>query len=102
MPIEAHEHTHNKQENKHTNKQTHTYLCNAGASECHNDSDYVDCELELQELGDAVVDVPPPHHRLHDAGEVVVCQDDVRGLLCHVGASDALSSTQEGAVFRAG
>ena len=70
-------------------------LCDARAAEGHDDGHDVDGELELQELGDAVVDVPPPHHRLHDAGEVVVCQDDVGRLLGHVGTGDALSTTQQ-------
>lgn len=67
-----------------------SYLCNAGAGEGHDDGDHVDGELELQKLGNAVVDVPSPHDRLHDAGEVVVRQDDVRRLLGHVRTGDAL------------
>lgn len=66
------------------------YLRDAGARESHDDGHDVDGQLELQELGDAVVDVAAPHHRLDDAGEVVVRQDDVRSLLRHVGACDAL------------
>ena len=65
-------------------------LGDAGAGEGHDDGDHVDGELELQELGDAVVDVPAPHHGLHDAAEVIVCQDDVRRLLRHVRPRDAL------------
>ena len=42
-----------------------------------NDGDHVDCELELEELGDAVVDVPSPHDRLDNTREVVVSEDDV-------------------------
>lgn len=66
------------------------YLRDAGARESHDDGHHVDGQLELQELGDAVVDVAAPHHRLDDAGEVVVRQDDVRSLLGHVSACDAL------------
>ena len=65
-------------------------LGDAGSGEGHNDGDHIDSELELQELGDAVVDVPAPHHSLHDAAEVIVCQDDVRRLLRHVRPCDAL------------
>lgn len=66
-------------------------LRDAGPGEGHDDGHHVDGELELQELGDAVVDVPPPHDGLDDAGEVVVGQDDVRRLLRHVCAGDALT-----------
>lgn len=66
------------------------HLCNAGTSESHDDGHYVDCELKLQELGDAVIDVTAPHHSLYDAGEVVISQDDVRGFLSHVSPSNTL------------
>lgn len=49
----------------------------AGTDEGDKDSDNVDSELKLQELGDAVIDVATPHDGLDDAGEVIVCQDDV-------------------------
>ncbi len=68
-------------------------LGDAGSGEGHNDGDHIDGELELQELGDAVVDVPAPHHGLHDAAEVIVCQDDVRCLLRHIRPCDALQNT---------
>lgn len=53
------------------------HLSNAGAREGHDHGHHVDRQLELQELGDAVVDVAAPHDRLDDAGEVVISQDDV-------------------------
>lgn len=49
----------------------------AGTNEGDKDSNNVDSKLKLQELGYAVVDVATPHDSLDDAGEVVVCQDDV-------------------------
>lgn len=67
-----------------------TDLRDARSSEGHDDGHHVNSELKLEELGDAVVDVPAPHHRLDDAAEVVVCQDDVGRLLGHVSAGDAL------------
>lgn len=67
-----------------------THLCNAGAREGHDHGHHVDSQLELQEFGYAVVDITAPHHCLDDAAEVVVCQDDVGGLLGHICASDAL------------
>lgn len=75
-------------------------LGDASAGEGHNDGDHIDGELELQELGDAVVDVSAPHHGLHDAAEVVICQDDVRRLLRHVCPSDALQNTACRLVYR--
>jgi len=71
------------------------YLSDAGAAEGHDDGHHVHRELELEELGDAVVDVPPPHHRLHDAAEVIIGQDDVRRFFSHVGSSYALKRDQE-------
>lgn len=75
----------------HTHTHTHSSdLCDAGASESHNDGHDVDSELELKKLGDAVVDVSAPHHRLDDAAEVIVGQNDIRRLLGHVRTSNAL------------
>jgi len=65
-------------------------LDGASAHKGYHHSHDVDGELELEELGDRVVHVPAPHHRLDDAGEVVVRQDDVRRLLGHVSAGDTL------------
>lgn len=62
----------------------------ADADEGDGNGDDVNCELELQELGDRVVHVPAPHDGLHDGREVVVGQDDVACLLCHVSSGDAL------------
>lgn len=66
------------------------HLGDAGPGERHDHGHHVDGQLELQELGDAVVDVPPPHDGLHNAGEVVIGQDDVRRLFCHICAGDSL------------
>lgn len=74
---------------------TAPHLRDAGAREGHDDGHDVHGQLELQELGDAVVDVASPHHRLDDAGEVVVRQDDVRCLFRHVRARDALEEQGE-------
>lgn len=70
------------------------HLCDAGTGERHDHGHYVDGQLELQELGDAVVDVPSPHDGLDDAGEVVVRQDDVGRLLRHVCAGDSLTRSR--------
>ena len=69
-------------------------LSDAGPGEGYNDSHNIDCQLELQELGDAVVDVAAPHHRLDDAAEVVISQDDVRRLFGHVCPRDALTEIE--------
>lgn len=70
------------------------YLSDAGPGEGHDDGHYVDRELELQELGDAIVDVSPPHHRLDDAAEVVIGQDDVGRLFGHVCPRDTLAEIE--------
>lgn len=70
--------------------ETDGYLGDAGTGEGHNHGHHIDGQLELQEFGDAVVDIPAPHNGLHDAGEVIVGQDDVGCLLGHVGTGDAL------------
>ena len=59
-------------------------LDGAGPGEGHHHRHHIHRQLELEELRDGVVHVSAPHHRLHDAGEVVVGKDDVGGLLCHV------------------
>ena len=48
------------------------YLDNTGTQEGYDDCHQVDGELELKELGDAVVHVATPHHRLHDAREIII------------------------------
>lgn len=53
------------------------HLGDAGSREGHDHGHHVDRQLELQELGDAVIHVASPHHGLDDAGEVVVGEDDV-------------------------
>ena len=53
------------------------HLGDARPCEGHNHRHHIDSQLELQELGDAVIDITPPHHCLHNAAEVVICQDDV-------------------------
>jgi len=60
------------------------YLDGACAEERSDDSDDVDSQLELQELGYAVVDVATPHDSLDDTREVVVSQDDVWCFLRYV------------------
>ena len=54
-----------------------TVLYGTGSYERNNDGNNVHSQLELEELGDTVVDIPPPHDSLDDAGEVVVRQNDV-------------------------
>lgn len=68
-----------------------THFDDAGSQEGNYDSDHVDRELELEELSDAVVDVPAPHDSLHNTCEVVVCQDDVGSLLGYIRTSNALA-----------
>lgn len=74
------------------------YLCDACASEGHDDGHHVDSELELEELGDAVVDVAAPHHSLDNAGEVIVSQNDVRCFLSHICTGNTLSGDRDGGV----
>lgn len=69
-------------------------LGDTGSSEGYDDSDHVDRQLELKKLGDAVVDVSAPHHGLNDAAEVVISQNDVRRLLCHICPCDALQTVK--------
>jgi len=67
-------------------------LDDASTDEGDSYSDCVDGQLELEKLGDAVVDVTSPHDRLDDAREIVVGQYDVRCFLGHVGPSHALGN----------
>ena len=61
----------------------------ANRHEDHEESDKVDGELELDELADGVVDVSAPLAGGDDGVEVVVEQDDSRGLLGDFRAADA-------------
>lgn len=58
---------------------------NEGDGHCYD----VDCDLELNELADGVVNVPAPQHCLHDGVEVVVQQDDGCCLAGHLGTGDS-------------
>ena len=57
-----------------------------GADDGEGDGDDVHSQLELQELGDGVVDIPPPLGGGDDGGEVVVEKDDVARVLCDLSA----------------
>ena len=64
---------------------THGTLTDAdGGDEGEQNGHHVDGELELQELGDAVVHVAAPHDSLDNASKVVVNEDDVTGLLGNI------------------
>jgi hypothetical protein len=62
----------------------------ASSKDGNNDGDNVDSELELEEFGDAVVDVSTPHDSFDNGAEVIVRQNDVRRFFCHICASDTL------------
>ena len=68
-----------------------SYLDGASTEESDYDGDNVDGQLELEELGDAVVDIATPHDCLDDARKVVVRQDDVGRFFGDVRPSDALT-----------
>lgn len=72
-----------------------SHLCDASPCESNNDGHDVDSELKLQKFGDAVIDVATPHHGLHNAGEIIVGQNDVGGLFSHISASNTLNMEQE-------
>jgi hypothetical protein len=54
-----------------------TVLNSTSTNKGHNNCHYVDSELKLKELSYAVIDIASPHHCLHYAAEVVICEDDV-------------------------
>lgn len=71
------------------------YLCNAGPSESYDDGHYIDSKLKLQELGDAVVHISPPHDSFHNAGEVIIGQDDVRGFFSYISTCYTLETAKK-------
>jgi hypothetical protein len=66
------------------------YLDDARAKESHDDGHNIDSQLELKELGNAVIDVASPHHGFYNRCEVVVCQNNIRSLLRYISTSNAL------------
>lgn len=76
----------------------HTDLCDAGSSESHDDGYNIDSQLELKELGDAVVDVATPHHCFDNAAEVIIRQYDIWRLLGHICSSNTLEECRYSAV----
>ncbi|GMR48521.1 hypothetical protein PMAYCL1PPCAC_18716, partial [Pristionchus mayeri] len=63
-------------------------LNGARSHEGDHDSNDVNGQLELEELGDRVVHVATPHHYLDDGGEVIISEDDIRCFLRHISTSD--------------
>lgn len=61
----------------HLNSQLNSDLCDAGTGKGHYNSHDVDGKLELKELGNAVIDIPAPHHCLDNTAEVIIGQNDV-------------------------
>jgi len=56
--------------------------------ECNGND--VDGQLELEEFGDAVVNVAPPDDRFHNTREVIIHENDVGSFLRHIRTSDTL------------
>lgn len=72
-----------------------SYLCNAGPSKSYYDGHNIDSKLKLQELGDAVIHISPPHDSLHNAGEVIIGQDDVRCFFSDISSCYTLETPRE-------
>lgn len=56
-----------------------------GGDEGEDNGADVDSELELKELSDTIIDLTTPSTGSDDGGEVIVHEDDVSGLLSHLG-----------------
>ena len=65
-----------------------------GDDDCTDDSErdgnHIHCQLELEELGNRVVDISAPHDGLHDGCKVVISENNVAGFLCYISACNAL------------
>ena len=72
---------HDQVDPEHLHRGQRGLLNNHGADEADQQGDDVDSELELDELANSVVNVPPPQDRRQNRRKVVVKQDDVRGFL---------------------
>ena len=81
---------HDQVDPEHLDSLERRVLDETSADEGHSHGHDVDSQLELQELGDRVVDVTAPHDCLDDAVEVVVRQDNVGRFFGHVRSGDAL------------
>ena len=66
-----------------------TVLDRTGTSKCHNNGHNIDRQLKLEELGDGIINISSPHDGLDDAGEVIVGENDVAGLLGNVSPGDS-------------
>ena len=67
-----------------------TDLDEACTEESNDNSDTVDCQLELKELGNAVVDITTPHDGLDYRREVIIGQYYIRRFLGNISSSNAL------------
>jgi len=48
-----------------------------GSDEGYNQSDHIDCKLELQESSDVVIDVSSPHASLDNGSKVIIIDNDI-------------------------
>lgn len=71
-------------------KRKFTYVNNTSTNEGYKYSDYVDCQLELQKLCYAVIHISSPHYGFHNACEVIICENDIRGLFRYICARNTL------------
>lgn len=67
-----------------------THIYDTGSKESDHYSHTVDSQLELQELGYAVVHVSAPHDGFDDAGKIVISQDNIGGFLGYICTWDTL------------
>ena len=56
-------------------------------------------QLKLKKFGNAIVDISSPHHRLDNRREIIVGENNIRRLLGHVRALNALKKRGEKLLF---
>lgn len=62
----------------------------------NDDSGDVDGDLKLQELLHGVIDAATPHDRANNRREVIIHEDNIRGLFGHFGPRDSHGETDMG------
>lgn len=84
---------HDEVDPQHLNWVQGRFSQNSTSDEGHNQSDEVDCQLELQELSDGVEDVSAPLHSSDDWAEVIIKQNDAWGFLGDFSTSNTHGET---------
>ena len=66
------------------------YLHSNSSNNTCDDGDQVNSKLKLNEFRNTIINIPSPHNSFDNAGEVVICENDIRSFLCNICSLNSL------------